>query len=206
MFFNAGTPLGDPIEVGALGQALSSKEGSSRAVALGSVKSTYGHTEGAAGLTGALLALTQISSWCQPGIKHLRGMNQYVQAAFQDWRKSHHAAASTQRQFGPAVDGLAAGTSSFGMSGINAHAILAPGGYVEVGNRHEVAWQRARCWPKPQSCALLLSVKVTPDVAHFACNLQAPRLAYLSDFQVNIKCAQLRRFKPPCCSEFSVVI
>ena len=44
-----GTPLGDPIEVSALGHALAG--GGGHAV-LGSVKACYGHTEGAAGLTG----------------------------------------------------------------------------------------------------------------------------------------------------------
>lgn len=54
-----GTPLGDPIETGALGQALSRKgQGdAAHAVTIASVKSCYGHTEGAAGLTGALLAI-----------------------------------------------------------------------------------------------------------------------------------------------------
>ena len=64
-----GTPLGDPIEVSALGQALA---GSNKAapgsqvieskagLTLLSVKSCYGHTEGAAGLTGALLAVASL--------------------------------------------------------------------------------------------------------------------------------------------------
>lgn len=54
-----GTPLGDPIEMGALGQALSSRGATAgpHQLTIGSVKSCYGHTEGAAGLTGALLAL-----------------------------------------------------------------------------------------------------------------------------------------------------
>ena len=57
-----GTPLGDPIELGALGQALSVAAGSQpEALVLGAVKSCYGHTEGAAGLTGALLAVSAIS-------------------------------------------------------------------------------------------------------------------------------------------------
>ena len=46
-----GTPLGDPIEVGALGNAYAQAKGS---VVLGSVKACYGHTEGAAGLTGTV--------------------------------------------------------------------------------------------------------------------------------------------------------
>ena len=55
-----GTPLGDPIEMGALGQALASTSKSETdypKLAVGSVKSCYGHSEGAAGLTGALLAI-----------------------------------------------------------------------------------------------------------------------------------------------------
>lgn len=51
-----GTPLGDPIEVSALGAAWGSKQRApSRQMpvgVMGSVKSVYGHTEGAAGMTG----------------------------------------------------------------------------------------------------------------------------------------------------------
>lgn len=59
-----GTPLGDPIEMGALGQALSCKSfgaGEPARVVIGSVKSCFGHTEGTAGLTGALLAIQALS-------------------------------------------------------------------------------------------------------------------------------------------------
>ena len=53
-----GTPLGDPIEMGALGQALLRRGADAlHQLTIGSIKSCYGHTEGAAGLTGALLAL-----------------------------------------------------------------------------------------------------------------------------------------------------
>ena len=47
-----GTPLGDPIEVGALGQGLSYAAGASsgRPLTLLSNKSCFGHTEGAAGI------------------------------------------------------------------------------------------------------------------------------------------------------------
>lgn len=53
-----GTPLGDPIEMGALGSAASRQSSPLPApMVIGSVKSCYGHTEGCAGLTGALLAI-----------------------------------------------------------------------------------------------------------------------------------------------------
>jgi Beta-ketoacyl synthase, C-terminal domain len=45
-----GTPLGDPIEANALGRALAG--GLQQDVTVGSVKSCFGHTEGAAGLSG----------------------------------------------------------------------------------------------------------------------------------------------------------
>lgn len=72
-----GTPLGDPIEVGALGQALTGSQstyggggggvrGGDHRVALASVKSCYGHTEGAAGLTGALLAVSSLQAQVGP--------------------------------------------------------------------------------------------------------------------------------------------
>ena len=76
-----GTPLGDPIEVGALGQALSGRQAKRTSpavpedqscVALASAKACYGHTEGAAGLTGALLALQTLGAASAPAVMHLR--------------------------------------------------------------------------------------------------------------------------------------
>lgn len=58
-----GTALGDPIETGAVGQALGrSMETSSRPLVLPSVKSYHGHTEGAAGLSGAVFALHSLDN------------------------------------------------------------------------------------------------------------------------------------------------
>jgi acyl transferase domain-containing protein len=49
-----GTPLGDPIEVSALGNAIAGARTAAiaRPAAMGSVKACYGHTEGGAGITG----------------------------------------------------------------------------------------------------------------------------------------------------------
>jgi acyl transferase domain-containing protein len=65
-----GTPLGDPIEVSALGAALAPQQGgrgtaAARAPpAMGSVKACYGHTEGAAGVVGAWTQLYITSHLC----------------------------------------------------------------------------------------------------------------------------------------------
>ena len=56
-----GTPLGDPIEIAALSTAAAGPSGGPCAVLrLGAIKSCFGHTEGAAGLTGALLAMQSL--------------------------------------------------------------------------------------------------------------------------------------------------
>lgn len=52
-----GTPLGDPIEIGALGQGLKNAVKDSGSILLLSNKACFGHTEGAAGLSGMIICL-----------------------------------------------------------------------------------------------------------------------------------------------------
>ena len=58
-----GTPLGDPIETGAIGGALARAKAGGRdsqpPLTLASVKSCYGHTEGAAGASFCLTVASQ---------------------------------------------------------------------------------------------------------------------------------------------------
>ncbi len=84
--------------MGALGQALSARQDSPLAgvrapVAIASVKACFGHTEGAAGLTGALLAAQSLNRVCAPAVMHLRTPNAYVEAALGDWRKQQRISA-----------------------------------------------------------------------------------------------------------------
>ena len=58
----AGTPLGDPIEISAIGTALRGCASAST-VGLGSAKSCFGHTEGSAGVTG--MRRTQLHCVCK---------------------------------------------------------------------------------------------------------------------------------------------
>ena len=185
-----GTPLGDPIEVGALGQAArGSQQSSSGSVAaplvLGSVKSCYGHTEGAAGLTGLLLAAQAAGQQCAAPVMHLRSMNPYVVAALGDWQKSSGLAAAIprQQQAAPQAARLA-GTSSFGMSGVNAHVIVAAP--AEQALRTEAAGaankqllRSQRLWPLPAVHPMLLSALAVPQqTAMFSCALSQPALSY----------------------------
>ena len=133
-----GTPLGDPIEVGALAGALAGNSAQPRAITLGSVKASldavcgdsytpavcsegpdlgrgaqacYGHTEGAAGLTGMLMAMGAAGNVGAPGILCLRAVNPYVSAAIADWSRTSGTPPFAPRQNAPAtsVDGALAG-------------------------------------------------------------------------------------------------
>ena len=124
-----GTPLGDPIEVGALSRALPGGPGS-RGVTLLSNKSCYGHTEGAAGITGLLLSMAALHNQAAPEVMHLRSLNPYVAAAMGEWGAARRdAGVRALRQTAPtgSLQQLA-GTSSFGMSGVNAHMLVSQAG------------------------------------------------------------------------------
>ena len=195
----AGTPLGDPIEIGALGEALSgprvptgsSTSGTTKVMTLGSAKACFGHTEGAAGLTGALLALQPLAhALCSP-IMHLRALNPYVTAALGGWARHGPQALSAALPRlllpGHMSPGLS-GTSSFGMSGVNAHALLAapPPEHTRSSAAQApspaLSWRRARFWPHALAHASLAGAAAAGAAAAvFAMDLRAPGLAFLGD-------------------------
>jgi acyl transferase domain-containing protein len=154
-----GTALGDPIEIGALAQALPGSSSSGRPggqqaapLTLASNKSCCGHTEGAAGLTGLLLAASMASQQAAPAIMHLRSMNPYVQTALSDWAaRGGGRALHLPRQYAagaaPSPQPGAAGTSSFGMSGVNAHMLVEAAPDSEHSNISAVAV--SACSPPP---------------------------------------------------------
>ena len=106
-----------------------------------------------AGLTGALFAMAVSKELVLVPIKHLRTMNPYVQTAFADWQNKCKLQSLSPLQSAPNTHiGLAhdgsegiAGTSSFGMSGINAHALIRydiesasmPANAIEVSSLHD---------------------------------------------------------------------
>ena len=77
---------------------------------------------------GLLLAAGALTAASAPPVMHLRTPNVHVAAALDDWRRSSGAPAALPQQSQPGAGGLSgqlAGTSSFGMSGVNAHVLLA---------------------------------------------------------------------------------
>ncbi|MFK0294882.1 type I polyketide synthase [Streptomyces sp. NPDC090442] len=117
-----GTSLGDPIEIGALNEVYGSVGG--QPLHVGSVKTNIGHLEAAAGIAGLIKVVLSLEHHTIPAHLHLRELNPYIQLdgtrtripdGTRDWAGGDHP--------------RAAGVSSFGFGGTNAHAIVeeAPG-------------------------------------------------------------------------------
>lgn len=183
-----GTPLGDPIEANALGQVLGSKGSATRPLSLGSVKSCYGHTEGAAGLTGLLLATGAAVHAVLPPFMHLRSINKYVEGALEEWTAEGNLTAGVPRaQGGSGMLGsptALAGTSSFGMSGVNAHAIVSvPQDFSELapaaGLDKSAVLHSIRIWPLPALSCILDYVVASRKSAAFVCSLSAGKASQL---------------------------
>ena len=112
-----GTALGDPIEI----RSLLSSLPTSGSFHLGSPKSAAGHTEGSAGLTNVLSAMISASQRLVDPIHNLRALNPLLAGDISGY---------VARQTGPALSDAqgggrhVTGCSSFGMSGVNSHAVL----------------------------------------------------------------------------------
>ncbi len=115
-----GTPLGDPIEVLALGAVLGQGRSQDNALAIGSVKTQVGHLESAAGVAGLMKVVLALQHAEIPPHLHLQQPNPYI-----PWEKLPIVVPTQPTKWPEAGDGRRlAGVSSFGMSGTNVHLIL----------------------------------------------------------------------------------
>ena len=120
-FHGTGTPLGDPIEMNALVNALGTRVSGPTIQAF---KSAGGHGEGAAGLSGLASALRVTSQHSATCIKHLISLNPYVEQILAQTGKTQHIPRGSAGLGGGNTSHGLAQTSSFGMSGTNATAIV----------------------------------------------------------------------------------
>ncbi len=112
-----GTPLGDPIEVGALADVYG--EGRTGApLHLLAAKSKLGHTEAAAGLAGVFEAVLALNHGVLPGNPHLKTPNRRVA-----WDTVPVRPVGATEPW-PDTSPRAVGVSAFGFSGTNAHVVL----------------------------------------------------------------------------------
>ncbi|MEQ1504858.1 MAG: SDR family NAD(P)-dependent oxidoreductase, partial [Myxococcota bacterium] len=111
-----GTPLGDPIELAALGEVF---RGDGRPVYVSSGKTQHGHLEAAAGVAGVIRAIGAIRSATIPPHLHLDALNPRIHLGGTRLRIARDGAGWDD---GPRL----AGVSAFGLSGTNAHLVLGP--------------------------------------------------------------------------------
>lgn len=120
-----GTPLGDPIEVVALLEALSRDGVSRKPVRVGSVKANIGHLEAAAGIVG-LIKAAQIARHGEVTPQPLFERINPALADLSDQLKISRTRESIIESSGESegLTTIRCGVSSFGFSGTNAHAIV----------------------------------------------------------------------------------
>ena len=87
-----------------------------------------------------------------------------------------------------------AGTSSFGMSGVNAHMLLnAPHGQSALSTT-PLAWASSRSWPLPRANQLVQQFHAGQRSVRFAANVMgAPSLGFIRDHAVSGEARQKRR-------------
>lgn len=118
-----GTPLGDPIELHALqtaGESLSRQGASQKNCFLGSVKTTIGHMESAAGIAGIIKLLLAMKYKTIPPMAQFTNLNPEITLEGSPFKIPQ----SSQPWINQGLYPRRAGVSSFGFGGVNAHVIL----------------------------------------------------------------------------------
>lgn len=113
-----GTAVGDPIEARALGEVLRAASPEAPELVVGSVKSNFGHTEGAAGVAGLIKLALMVQNGQIPANLHFRNPNPNI--PFDELRLRVPTAMEDWAPEGPRM----AGVNSFGFGGTNAHAVI----------------------------------------------------------------------------------
>ena len=144
-----GTIAGDPVEVGALGSVLCSDRPPGAVCYLGSVKTNFGHTEGAAGIAGLIKTALMLRHRMIPASLHLKELNPAI-----PWKEYPLVIPGKLTSWPQDSESAVAGVSAFGIAGTNAHVVLgeAPrdSAAEEMGSRSD------------SRCLLLLSAR-SPD-------------------------------------------
>jgi amino acid adenylation domain-containing protein len=117
-----GTPVGDPIEVRALGRVLSAGRSANRPCVLGSVKTNIGHLEAGAGMAGLIKTALALYHRRIPGNLHFAHPNPEIDFEHLRLRVPLHSEAWPPSSGGSRP--RLAGVNAFGFGGTNAHVVL----------------------------------------------------------------------------------
>ena len=114
-----GTPLGDPIELQALGAVYGKGRTGADPLLVGSVKTNIGHLEAAAGLAGLVKVVLSLWHEALPSHRNFATPNPYVA-----WNALPLQVVSATRAWPRTERPRRAGLSAFGFSGTNLHVVL----------------------------------------------------------------------------------
>ncbi len=142
-----GTPLGDPIEIAAISDALG-EQAERHPCHVGSVKGNLGHCEAAAGILSFIKVVLSLQHGAIPAQVHLTAVNPHIDLS------RRRVVFPQQITPWPVAGGTlkCAGVSSFGWSGTNAHVIVGP---APAGDIEE----------KPRQTSLILPLSATGEPA-----------------------------------------
>ena len=131
-----GTALGDPLEIEALNHVFGATRAAQGALMLGSIKTNYGHTEGAAGIAGLLKVILALQHGEIP--PHL---NFSTPSSRIDWSTLPIEVVSALRAWPAGAVPRIAGVSAFGIGGTNAHLLVeeAPARAPDAAHRDDDA-------------------------------------------------------------------
>ena len=135
-----GTPLGDPIELEALGAVYGEGRPAATPLLVGSVKTNFGHLEAAAGIAGLIKIVLMLQHRAAPPHLHFETPNPRV-----DWKQLSIAVPRETVAWPAGGSRRLAGVSSFGFSGTNAHLVVEeapPAGREPVAAREPAAIDR----------------------------------------------------------------
>ncbi|HEY8036308.1 MAG TPA: type I polyketide synthase [Methylobacter sp.] len=182
-----GTSLGDPIEI----EALQAVYGSRRQTPLtiGSVKSSIGHLEGAAGIAGFIKTVLMLQHRKIPKQLHFHKPNRHVDWSAMNLKVNQQL---SDWQAGPDQQRIA-GISSFGFGGTNAHVLVAQAPeqdqfYLSCERPHQLLTVSANHQHELQRLAQIysdyLSTYPNTDLADFcyAANARRDRFQYRAAF------------------------
>ncbi|KAH9905928.1 hypothetical protein F4778DRAFT_779319 [Xylariomycetidae sp. FL2044] len=113
-----GTPIGDPIEMKAIGRVFKSSRSSQEPLYVGSVKSNIGHLEGCSGLAGIIKSVMVLEKGIIPPNALFEKMNPSIDSEF------YHTTVPTRNVPWPCQGLRRVSVNSFGFGGTNSHIIM----------------------------------------------------------------------------------